>query len=224
MHRSPAPRRQGRHVPGGWLSAPTTNAARAKAPGLVLDRDGTLIELVAYLHRPQDVRLLPGAAALIKIANGQGVPVAVATNQSGLSRQLYEWRDYRAVESEIDRRLADHEAWIDGVAACPFHPDFTPDWSEDHAFWRKPGAGMAKVLADALGLDLDRSRAIGDNVSDIESARAAGLAGAIHVATGHGASFRDAALAQATRSFPVVDAADLAEALKILVRVGCLEA
>lgn len=192
-------------------------------PGLFLDRDGTVIDLVDYLHRAQDVRLLPGAGALVRAANGNGVPVAVTTNQSGLARGYYHWSEYHDVAREVDGQLAAAGAHLDGVAACPHHPDFSPGWGETHAHWRKPGTGMIEELARSLSLDLDRSWAIGDNVSDIESAGAAGLAGAIHVRTGHGARFRDAALALGRDSFPVEPAENLFEAREILQRVGCLE-
>jgi len=214
--------RPGRFVDGVWLSVAARPARPSLVPGLFLDRDGTIVKLVDYLHRVEDVRLLPGAGALVRAANAKSVPVAVTTNQAGLVRGYFGWPQYHAVAWEIDKKMAAAGAHLDGVAACPHHPDFSPDWDETQARWRKPRPGMIEELARRLALDLARSWAIGDNVIDIESARAAGLAGAIHIRTGHGARFRDAALELADQSFALEPAEDLLEAMAILKRVGCL--
>ena len=42
-------------------------------PALFLDRDGVLVEETGYLHRAEDVRLIPGAADTIAAANRAGV-------------------------------------------------------------------------------------------------------------------------------------------------------
>ncbi len=57
---------------------------------------------------------------------------------------------------------------------------------------------------------------IGHNVSDATAARSAGLAGAIHVLTGHGQRYRGQAEAVATPTFPVLVAADLHAATELL--------
>ena len=49
-----------------------------------LDRDGTLNEEVGYLHRPEEVMLIPGAAQAVARLNSLGVPVVVVTNQAGI--------------------------------------------------------------------------------------------------------------------------------------------
>ena len=57
---------------------------------------------------------------------------------------------------------------------------------------------------------------VGDNESDIAAARAAGLAGAVHVLTGHGARYRDAALKLNGRDFCLITADELPSALELL--------
>ena len=52
---------------------------------------------------------------------------------------------------------------------------------------------------------------VGDNESDIAAARSAGLAGAVHVMTGHGAAFRKEALGLEEAGFAVLPAKDLGE-------------
>lgn len=163
--------------PGIWLSLDRP-ALDVPAPALFLDRDGVIVDDAGYLGDPADVRLVDGIADLIGATNVAGVPVVVVTNQSGIARGLFGWPDFAAVQAEIARRLAVVGARLDAVAACPFHPDFTPDYGPDLAVWRKPGPGMLTLLAERLNIDLASSWLIGDHQSDIEAARQAGLAGA----------------------------------------------
>lgn len=158
-------------------------------PALILDRDGVLVEERHHLSRPEDVVLSPGAVDVIRVVRGLGLPVCVVTNQSGIDRKLFTWADFEAVSRQIDKELAQNGVSIDVTIACPFHPDFTPDYSEGHAYWRKPGPGMLHLLAERFGVDLGKSLFVGDNISDAEAGRAAGLSQIVHVLTGHGMKF-----------------------------------
>ena len=193
---------------------------RDGAPALFLDRDGVIVEEVNYLGDPKDVVLEKGAPELIAWARAQGIAVAAITNQAGIARGRFGWPDFHAVEAEIERRLGAAGAMLDLVVACPYHPNHTDGYGESHAGWRKPGPRMIELAAERLGADLARSFMIGDKASDIEAARNAGLAGAIHLMTGHGAEERDASLALARPGFEVLAAADLVEALVLLRQRG----
>ena len=122
---------------------------------------------------------MQGAAELIEEANSENIPVAVITNQSGIDRGMFGWRDFAGVTERIDALLAVKGAVIDAVAACPFHPDFTSDFSARHAEWRKPAPRMIEAIATGLNADRARSWMIGNSGSDMEAAEAAGLAGGI---------------------------------------------
>lgn len=173
-------------------------------PGLILDRDGVVVVEVNYLSRPEDVALEAGAAALLRACAERGIPVGIATNQSGIDRGYFAWSDYDAVAARLDALLAAQGLPPLTTAACPYHPKHTPDWSAAHDHWRKPGPGMCLWLAGALGLDLSRSWLIGDKAADLKAARAAGMRGGLHVLTGHGAGEREKALTVATDTFEVI--------------------
>ena len=200
---------------GIWVSARPRRAPRP-VPGLLLDRDGVLVKEVNYLHRRQDVEIAPGAGALLRWAAQAGLPVAVVTNQAGIARGMFGWDEFLAVQDEIAARLAAEGAGVDLTIACPFHPEHTKGWDGAHAHWRKPGPGMLQQAGDLLNLDLSRSWMVGDNESDIAAAKAAGLAGAVHVLTGHGARYRDDALKLDGGGFRVLIAEDLSGALDIM--------
>lgn len=50
-----------------------------------LDRDGTLNEEVNYLHRPEDMRLLPGVPQALARLKEAGFKLVVITNQAGVA-------------------------------------------------------------------------------------------------------------------------------------------
>ena len=193
---------------GIWLRVAGAVPAAAR-PGLFLDRDGVIVEDTGYLSSPSAVRLIRGAAALVRRANEAGIAVAVVTNQSGIARGLYGWDEFAAVEAEIGRQLGTDGAAIDGVCACPFHPEFGGSDPERTARWRKPGPGMIEALAAALRIDRRRAWMIGDKASDIEAARNAGLAGAVICLTGDERSARDRSLRLDSANFAVREATEL---------------
>jgi D-glycero-D-manno-heptose 1,7-bisphosphate phosphatase len=165
---------------GCWLSARTRPGATLR-PGLFLDRDGVIVEEIGYLHRVAELRMMPGVAALVARANRAAIPVGVVTNQSGIARGLYGWAEFATIAGEIERRLAAQGARIDGVAACPFHPEFTEGYGPREDRWRKPGPAMIEALAERLGVDRARSWFVGDKIADVDAARNAGLAGVVVV-------------------------------------------
>jgi D-glycero-D-manno-heptose 1,7-bisphosphate phosphatase len=203
---------------GVWVSAAARRAPNP-VPGLLLDRDGVLVREVNYLHRRQDVEIAPGAVALLRWAAHAGLPVAVVTNQAGIARGMFGWDEFKLVQDEIAARLAAEGVGVDLTSACPFHPEHTPGWGDAHAHWRKPGPGMLQAAGQLLNLDLRHSWIVGDNESDIAAAKAAGLAGGVHVLTGHGARYRQEAVTMNSRKFCVLLASDLRAALDRLREV-----
>ncbi len=163
-------------------------------PALFVDRDGTLIELVPYLSEPARVKPVPGAERLVARANALEIPVVVVTNQSGVGRGYYGWREFAAVEQAIDRKFEAHGGRIDAVYACPHPPGaLAPEPAEDPPC-RKPNPGMLLRAQRDLNLDLASSWIVGDAASDLEAGKRAGLARGWLVPTGYGA--RDAKAAE----------------------------
>ena len=147
-------------------------------PAAFLDRDGVLIEDSGYPHRPEDLKLIPGAAAAVRRMKDAGYRTVIVTNQSGVARGLFSEERMHAFNAELVARLAQDGAVIDAVYACPFHEKAVearyrhPDHPD-----RKPNPGMILRAAADHGLDLERSLMIGDRESDMEAARRAGVRG-----------------------------------------------
>jgi len=157
-----------------------------QTPALFLDRDGVLVQEVDYLSRVEDIAIVEGAAATIKVANSCGIAVVLVTNQSGIARGYYGWDEFAKVQQAILASLWDDGARIDAVYACPFHANGQGVYAYPDHPGRKPNPGMLLQAAADLEIDLARSWMVGDRVIDIEAARRAGLAGALHVLTGYG--------------------------------------
>ncbi|MEF3167824.1 MAG: HAD family hydrolase [Deltaproteobacteria bacterium] len=150
-----------------------------------LDRDGTINEEVGYLRSLDDLVLIEGAAEGIRLLNGLGLLVVVATNQSGVARGYFDESFVFRVHAEIDRRLAQEGARVDAWYVCPHHPTEGRDAYRISCGCRKPAPGLLLRAGKDLGIDLARSWFVGDTAMDMECASAAGTKG-ILVLTGKG--------------------------------------
>jgi D-glycero-D-manno-heptose 1,7-bisphosphate phosphatase len=183
---------------------------------IFLDRDGVIVEEVGYLHRTEDVRIMDGATGLIAAANSHSVPVVVVTNQAGVGRGLYDWAAFEAVIDRMINLLEAEGAAVDAVYACPFHPQGLPPFAHPSHPSRKPNPGMFRRAAADLDLDLSSSWMIGDTIGDVEAARSANLAGAIHLLTGYGSRDRSAVLGLVGGGLDISLADDLVEARSLI--------
>jgi D-glycero-D-manno-heptose 1,7-bisphosphate phosphatase len=184
-------------------------------PALFLDRDGVVVEEVDYLHRVEDIAICAAAAAVISAANASAVPVVLVTNQAGIGRGYYGWAEFHAVQEAILSVIAEEGAHIDAVYACPHHRDGQGAFAHPDHPARKPNPGMLQRAAAALDIDMARSWLVGDRAGDVEAAKRARLAGALHVLTGYGQAERVAALALSGPRFDVRAAASIADALTL---------
>ena len=180
---------------GLWREVRTGRAA-GPAPALFLDRDGTLIELVDYLCRADEVAPIPGAFESLAQAAGAGLRVVMVTNQSGIDRGYYGWDAFAVVQARVIALAEAAGGRIDAVYACPALPG-------SGAPCRKPAPGMIHAAAADLGIDLGASWIVGDSASDLEAGRRAGLARGWLVPTGYGARDRGLAAGLARGGFRV---------------------
>jgi D-sedoheptulose 7-phosphate isomerase/D-glycero-D-manno-heptose 1,7-bisphosphate phosphatase len=152
--------------------------------GILLDRDGTIIIDHGYVGSVDRVNFIDGAPEAIASFNRAGLPVAIVTNQAGVARGYYGLDDVRLVHEYIAERLARHAAHIDLFLYCPYHPEGVVEAFARTSEDRKPGPGMARAAANALGLDLAASWVVGDRPEDVGLAEAVG-ASAIYLGPDH---------------------------------------
>jgi D-glycero-D-manno-heptose 1,7-bisphosphate phosphatase len=154
---------------------------RAAAGLAIFDRDGVLNVDVGYAHRPDQLRLVEGAARAVARLNAAGWAVVAVTNQSGVARGLFPESAVGLFHAALDTALAAEGARIDAYYYCPFHPEATVAAYRraDHPD-RKPNPGMLlRALADFAEAP-ERAFLVGDQESDLEAARRAGVAGHLY--------------------------------------------
>lgn len=147
-------------------------------PAVFLDRDGVLIEDTGYPHLEAHLRMIPGAGAAVRRLTEAGYRCVIVTNQSGVARGMFTEAQMNAFNDLVVRRLAEAGGEIAAVYACPFHADgVVPAYTHPDHPDRKPNPGMILRAVADLGLDPAKSFMIGDQPSDMEAARRAGVTG-----------------------------------------------
>jgi len=146
---------------------------------VILDRDGVINEdSDAFIKSPQEWRPLPGSLEAIARLTQAHYHVLVVTNQSGISRGLFDLDTLHQIHARMQLELAHKGGRIDAIYYCPHAPD-------DGCQCRKPKAGMFRDLATRLKIGLDNVAAIGDSRRDLQAAQAVN-ARPILVRTGKG--------------------------------------
>jgi D-glycero-D-manno-heptose 1,7-bisphosphate phosphatase len=139
-------------------------------PGAVfLDRDGTVMEDAHFIKSPNQVRLIPGAAAAVKRINDARVPAIVVTNQSGIARGIFKVEDYEAVRRHFESLLEAHGAHIDASYYCPHHPSVSGPCD-----CRKPATKMFEDAIRDFKLDPKNVAYVGDRWRDVIASRTLG--------------------------------------------------
>ncbi len=213
-----APFPDGASIDGEGVWVQILKRPQGTRAALFLDRDGVLVDEVRFLHRARDARLIPGAARVVAQANASAVPVVLVTNQAGIAYGHYGWHAFIRVQEKILADLAADGAFVDGVFACPHHAKGRPPYDHPDHPARKPNPGMLLRAAEMLRLDLAASWMVGDRADDLKAARNAGLAGGVHVLTGHGARAgeREAAMALSGDGFQALAAPSIADAPRLV--------
>ena len=203
---------------GVWRQVLTRLPGTDPRPALFLDRDGVIVEEVHYLHKVEEMQVVAGAADVIRHANSLSVPVVVVTNQAGIGRGKYGWKEFIAVQDAMLDELASEGAFVNAVFACPHHSNGVAPYNVDNHPARKPNPGMLLAAAELLPIMFDGSWIVGDRAGDIEAAKRAGCDGGVHVFCGHGSEpgERDAAMSQRTGGFEVKTAETIADAAGLI--------
>lgn len=154
--------------------------------GVVLDRDGTLVDVVrdeetgaiTTAFHPSQLRLLPGVVDGLRALADAGFVLSIASNQPGPAKGHFSRDAVTKTNDALVAMLAKEGIVIAKVVVCIHHPDGGPGGDPTlvgPCECRKPKPGMFREIIADLGLDAARSWAIGDTTSDVEAGRSAGL-------------------------------------------------
>jgi histidinol-phosphate phosphatase family protein len=151
-------------------------------PAVFLDRDGVLVEEIFYPQTgeweaplvPEDVRLIPGAAAAARTLREQGYPLVLISNQAAYAKGKTSLRALWLAHERFLSLMAEEGATLDAVYYSYGHPDGIMPYFTGLSLERKPGPYNLLVAAARLDLDLTRSWMIGDRDTDVACGHAAG--------------------------------------------------
>ena len=143
----------------------------ALRPCVFFDRDGVVNQSPGpgYVNHLDDFHILPGFADCVRAAADKGCPAVIVTNQRGLSRGLTPPDQLAAMHAKLRAELAAEGLGLLDILICTADDDAHPD--------RKPNPGMLLRAIAEHNLDPARSLMIGDQPSDLDAARRAGVAG-----------------------------------------------
>ena len=146
---------------------------------VVLDRDGVINRESADFVKSADewVPLEGSIEAIARLSNA-GFSVAIASNQSGLARGLFDTKALADMHSKLHALVANAGGRVDHIAICPHGPN-------DNCDCRKPLPGLLHQISAALNVSLVNAPVIGDSLRDLEAAQSAG-AQPVLVRTGNG--------------------------------------
>ena len=152
---------------------------------VILDRDGTINEdSDQYIKSPAEWKPIPGSLEAIARLTQGGWRIAVATNQSGLSRGLFDMSTLNAIHAEMHRAVGQAGGRIDAIFFCPHAAD-------SNCECRKPQPGLLREIGTRFDVDLKGVPMVGDALRDLEAAAAVGALPYL-VLTGKGRKTRDA--------------------------------
>ena len=186
-----------------------------KQRAIFLDRDGTINQLVGFLRKPEEFKLLDGAAEAIRLINSSGYLAIIITNQPVIARGEVTTEQLQTIHNKMETLLGAEGAYIDGLYYCPHHPHKgyegeIPELKID-CECRKPKIGLLKNAAERFNIDLSRSWFIGDTTMDIQTGINAGTK-TVLVKTG------EAGKDGKFKAEPDFEAESLLEAVKLITK------
>ena len=137
-------------------------------PFVILDRDVVINhDSSDYIKSPDEWRPIPGALEAVAKLNHAGFRVLIATNQSGLSRKLFDIETLNRIHQKMQRSLHDVGGNIEAIFLCP-HAE------RDGCDCRKPKPGLLHQIIYRLQIQIDALPFVWDTLKDIKAAKVAG--------------------------------------------------
>jgi D-glycero-D-manno-heptose 1,7-bisphosphate phosphatase len=137
---------------------------------LFLDRDGVINheKYQDYVYNYEEFIFYDGVPEAMKVLSELFGPIILTTNQRGVGRGLMTEADLLDIHTQMVSDIKNAGGRIDRIYYCtandPAHPS------------RKPNPGMIfQAKQDLPGVDLQKSIMVGNNMSDMEFGRNAGI-------------------------------------------------
>lgn len=153
-------------------------------PLLILDRDGVINhDSDDYIRSINDWHPIEGSIDAIVALSKAGYRVAIATNQSGLSRGYFTLDDLEEIHARLCQLVEAQGGSIAGIFYCPHLPDAGCNC-------RKPAPGLLEAIESELGESVAGAWFVGDSLKDLQAGRIMNCRPAL-VLTGKGEKTRE---------------------------------
>ena len=145
-----------------------------------LDRDGVINSCKinkGYIGKIRDFKWIKGAKKTIKFLKANNYKIIIVTNQSGIARGYFSIKDVYKLHAYIKIELKKVGTFVDRIYFCPYHKDGIIKKYKKKSNLRKPGTGMFLKAKKIWNIDKKNSFMIGDQITDMQFAKKAGLNG-----------------------------------------------
>lgn len=178
---------------------------------IFLDKDGTLIDDIAYNVEPRRMTLCSGAGPALRLLAARGYRLFVVSNQDGIAAGRFSEDAMLDVGARLSELLHGERLELAGFYYCPHHPRGVVARYACECGCRKPQPGMLLRAAREHGIDLAASWMIGDILHDVEAGNRAGCRSLL-LDKGHETEWQSG-----PQRIPTATAADLASAVALIV-------
>lgn len=174
---------------------------------IILDRDGVINhDSPDFIKSPDEWVPIAGSLEAIARLNQAGYRVVVASNQSGIARELFDMAILNTIHQKLHSHAQMAGAQIDAIFFCPHA-------AIDNCDCRKPKSGMFEEIAKRFKISLRGVPTVGDSLRDLQAGFVSGCTPYL-VLTGKGQKTWDTGgLPPGTQVFP-----DLAAMVRALLQ------
>lgn len=129
---------------------------------IILDRDGVINQdSDKFIKTPDEWIPIPNSADAIALFNKNNFLVAIATNQSGITKKLFNIHDLNQIHSKMLKHIRNAGGEVEGIWFCP-HIE------TDGCQCRKPNTGLVDDILHRLGIDAENTYMVGDSLRDLQ--------------------------------------------------------
>ena len=199
-------------------SLPTARPGIQYQPTVFIDRDGVINHnRVNHVLSWNDFQFVDGSIKAMALLHQAGYQVIVVTNQAAITRGLISVQELDFIHRRMEKMIEEGGGKVKGIFYCRHLPTANCDC-------RKPKPGLLFQAARQFKIDLPTSWLVGDHITDIQAAIAAGVKPLL-VLTGRGqATYENWLLTHPPSLCPSGNTAEFTKEPLLIVKANLLEA
>ena len=161
--------------------------AFVKKPAVLLDRDGTINEMIFNENieqfdsplKTEELKLIPHTLEALHMLKSLGYLLIVITNQPAAAKGKTTLGKLCEINNRLRGMLKDGNIYLDDILMCPHHPTGSQYCKEPFLIrdceCRKPKPGLILKAIEKFNIDVDNSYMAGDSCVDVLAGKAGRL-------------------------------------------------